>query len=82
MRTFEIQEAKVYLSRLVDEAAKGKPFIITRAGRPLVRVMPLDAPTRVGAKRFGFMAGEIKVPDDFDEMGCNKIERLFRRGRS
>ena len=80
MRTFDIQEAKVLLSRLVDEAAKGEPFIIAKAGQPLVKVMPLNAPTGMGVKRIGFMAGEIEVPDDFDEMGRKNIERLFTSG--
>jgi len=34
----------------------------------------------MGVKRIGFMAGEIEVPDDFDEMGRKAIERLFRSG--
>jgi len=80
MRTFNIQEATAHLSRLVEEAAKGEPFIIAKAGQPLVKVMPLDAPTEMSVKRIGFMAGEIEVPDDFDEMGRKAIERLFRSG--
>ena len=80
MRTFNIQEATAHLSRLVEEAAKGEPFIIAKGGRPLVKVMPLDAPTEMSVKRIGFMAGEIEVPDDFDEMGRKAIERLFRSG--
>jgi len=80
MRTFNIQEATAHLSRLVEEAAKGEPFIIAKGGRPLVKVMPLDAPTEMSVKRIGFMAGEIEVPDDFDEMGRKAIERLFTSG--
>ena len=80
MRTINIHEAKTHLSRLVEEAAKGEPFIIAKAGRPLVKVTPLDAPTGSDIRRVGFMAGEIAVPDDFDEMGRNEIERLFTSG--
>ena len=75
MRTFNIHEAKTQLSRLVEEAAGGESFIIARAGRPLVKVVPLDA--AVAPRRIGFMAGEIDVPDDFDTMGAGEIERLF-----
>ena len=39
-----VYEAKTHLSRLVDRAAKGEPFIIAKAGKPLVKVVPLDAP--------------------------------------
>ena len=77
MRTFNIHEAKTQLSRLVDEAANGEPFIIAKAGKPLVKVVALDAPATGERKRIGFLAGRIEVPDDFDEMGREQIERLF-----
>ncbi|MGH8590691.1 MAG: type II toxin-antitoxin system prevent-host-death family antitoxin [Gammaproteobacteria bacterium] len=44
METINIHEAKTHLSRLVEQAAKGEPFIIAKAGKPLVMVVPLDAP--------------------------------------
>jgi prevent-host-death family protein len=77
MRTFNIHEAKTQLSRLVDQAAKGESFIIAKAGRPLVKVTPLDAPTGERVRRLGFMSGQISVPDDFDRLGAEEIERLF-----
>ena len=77
MRTVNIHEAKTQLSRLVEQAAKGESFVIAKAGKPLVKVMPLDAPEAGEKKRLGFMAGEIQVPDDFDRMGAAGIERLF-----
>jgi prevent-host-death family protein len=70
-----IHEAKTQLSRLVDRAAKGEPFVIAKAGKPLVRVSALDAPTT--PKRLGFLAGEIAVPDDFDRMAESEIAALF-----
>ena len=42
MRTINIHEAKTHLSRLVDEAEKGDPFIIAKAGKPKVKVIRLD----------------------------------------
>ena len=68
LRTINIHEAKTQLSRLVEEAAKGKPFIIAKAGRPLVKVMPLDSPTGAEVMRVGFMLAQIAVPNDFDRM--------------
>ncbi|MEK6371434.1 MAG: type II toxin-antitoxin system prevent-host-death family antitoxin [Acidobacteriota bacterium] len=70
-----IHEAKTQLSRLVDRAAKGEPFVIAKAGKPLVRVAALDAPA--APQRLGFLAGEIVVPKDFDRMGENEIAILF-----
>lgn len=77
MLTINIHEAKTHLSRLVDAAAKGEPFIIAKAGKPLVKVMALDAPDAGQRKRLGFMAGQIAVPEDFDTMGNDEIESLF-----
>jgi prevent-host-death family protein len=80
MRTVNIHEAKTHLSRLVDAAAKGEPFVIAKSGKPLVKVTALDAPVAGKARRLGFMAGQITVPDDFDRMGGNEIESLFGDG--
>jgi prevent-host-death family protein len=77
MRTVNIHEAKTHLSRLVDRAAKGEPFVIAKAGKPMVKVVPFDAPADAEIKRVGFMEGEIAVPDDFDRMGVDEIEKLF-----
>ncbi|HXW13490.1 MAG TPA: type II toxin-antitoxin system prevent-host-death family antitoxin [Terriglobia bacterium] len=77
MRTVNIHEAKTNLSRLVDDAAKGEPFIIAKAGKPLVKVVALDAPTGAEVRRLGFLAGQISVPEDFDRMGGAEIEKLF-----
>ncbi len=77
MRTVNIHEAKTHLSRLVDEAAKGEPFIIAKAGKPVVKVTALDSPTGAQIRRLGFLAGQIAVPEDFDQMGRAEIEQLF-----
>jgi prevent-host-death family protein len=77
MRTFNIHEAKTHLSRLIDQAARGEAFVIAKAGKPLVKVVPLDRTERPGRRRLGFMAGEIRIPDDFNEMGRREIEKLF-----
>jgi len=77
MRTVNIHEAKTHLSRLVGAAAGGEPFIIVRAGKPLVKVVALEPPAPSKTKRLGFMAGQITVPDDFDRMGSDEIEPLF-----
>ena len=80
METVNIHKAKTHLSRLVDKAARGEPFIIAKAGKPLVKVVALDAPEPDAVKRLGFMIGEIDVPDDFDRMGGEAIEALFSTG--
>jgi prevent-host-death family protein len=77
MQTVNIHEAKTHLSRLVDQAAKGEPFIIAKAGKALVKVVPLDAPLSNQARRLGFMEGQFEVPDDFDRMASKEVEEMF-----
>ncbi len=77
MRTVSMDEAKTHLSRLVQAAANGEPFIIARAGRPMVKVVAVDAPDPGTMCRIGFLAGRISVPPDFDRMGADEIETLF-----
>lgn len=74
METVNIHQAKTHLSRLVEKAARGEAFIIAKAGKPMVKVVPLDveAPMPIG-----FLEGRIQVPDDFDEMGRAEIAHMF-----
>ena len=61
MTTVNIHEAKTHLSRLVARVARGESFVIAKAGKPLARVIPMDA--KESAKdRLGFMKGEMVVP--------------------
>ena len=78
MDTVNIHKAKTQLSRLVEEAANGKPFIIAKAGKPLVKVTALDTPTGKQVRRLGFLSGAFSIPDDFNTMGRAEIERMFR----
>ena len=75
MTTVNIHEAKTQLSKLVDQAVKGDSFVIAKAGKPLVKVAALDAPS--APQRLGFLAGEIAVPDDFNRMGESEVAALF-----
>lgn len=75
MLTVNIHDAKTRLSRLVEQAAQGEAFIIAKAGKPMVKVIPLDKAET--ANRLGFMAGEFSVPEDFDQMGCGEIVGMF-----
>jgi prevent-host-death family protein len=77
MLTVNIHEAKTNLSRLIEKAVRGEPFIIAKAGKPLVKVSPIDAPSGNQKRRLGFMKGQISVPDDFDRIGADEIRGLF-----
>jgi antitoxin (DNA-binding transcriptional repressor) of toxin-antitoxin stability system len=74
MKTVNMHEAKTHLSRLVEGALRGEPFVIARAGKPLVKVTVIDDAL---SPRLGFLAGRIDVPEDFDRMGAEDIRALF-----
>lgn len=77
MKAINIHAAKTHLSRLVEKAASGESFVIAKAGRPMVKVVALEAPTGLEKRRTGFLSGLISVPDDFDRMGEEEIAALF-----
>ncbi len=61
-----LHAAKTHLSRLVDEAVGGEEIIIAKAGRPVVRLVPLDAERRW--RSFGSFKDKIWMRDDFNEL--------------
>ena len=76
MQQYNIHTAKTQLSTLVEKAAVGEAFIIAKAGKPMVKVIPFVSPS-TAKKRIGFLKGQIKVPADFNQMGQNEIIELF-----
>ncbi len=77
MESVNMHEAKTRLSQLVARAAQGEGFIIARAGKPVARVTAVDSPQAGEQRRMGFMAGEFKVPEDFDRLGQDAIADMF-----
>jgi len=76
MKLYNIHFAKTQLSALVEKAAEGEPFIIAKAGKPMVKVIPCVSQT-AAKKRIGFLKGQILIPADFDKMGKNEITKMF-----
>ena len=76
MKIVSVHEAKTHLSALIEKAVlEGEAFIISKSGKPMVRVTRVEAPTQ--KKRTGFLVGQIKVPDDFDAIGAEQIQADF-----
>jgi len=64
MDAVNIYEAKTRLSQLVDQAAAGEDVVVSRNGKPLVRITRLESPVR--RIKFGVLKGKLIVPQDFD----------------
>jgi prevent-host-death family protein len=77
VETVNIHDAKTRLSELIARAVAGEPFVIAKAGKPLVKVAALEPPAPKGNRRIGFLDGHFKVPADFDTMGQDEIAEMF-----
>jgi prevent-host-death family protein len=64
MQITNIHEAKSQLSKLVERALEGEEVIIARAGKPMVRLVPVrdnDTPRKGGQWK-----GKVRIAEDFD----------------
>ncbi len=64
METVNIYDAKTRLSQLVDKAASGTDVVVSRNGKPLVRITQLSKPRR--EIKFGVLKGKVRIGADFD----------------
>jgi prevent-host-death family protein len=64
METVNIYDAKTRLSQLVDKAASGQDVVVSRNGKPLVRITRLEQPRR--RIKFGLLKGKLNIPANFD----------------
>jgi prevent-host-death family protein len=69
-------QAKSSLSRLVDAIERGqeREIIIARNGRPVARLLPIDAAP--AGQRIGVAKGMFEVPDTIDAHN-DEVARLF-----
>ncbi len=64
MEAVNIYEAKTRLSQLVDKAASGEDVVVSRNGKPLVRITQLEGVRR--PIKFGVLKGKVRIAPDFD----------------
>ena len=75
MKQVNLYEAKTQLSDLVEQAARGEEIVIAKAGKPMARLVAMEAAKPV--RRRGFMKGEIWIADDFDAPLPDDLLDLF-----
>ena len=66
MKICSVSEAKAQLSALLEAVLGGDEVVISRAGRPVARLVPYSEPQKL--RQPGAMAGEIWIASDFDEL--------------
>ena len=77
--TVNIHEAKTHLSRLVEQASKGREFVIAKAGKPMVRVVPIEA--LPAERKLGFLAGQGVIQADVKTAFASDIDAMFSPDR-
>ncbi len=68
-------EAKTHLSRLLQRVAAGEEIVISRAGKPLARLVPFRKPNR--NRTLGEDKGLFHVPEDFNAPLPNDLMEAF-----
>lgn len=66
MTTVNIHEAKTNLSKLLEKALNGEEIVIARAGKPLVRLVPIEEKEK--EDWFGMDEGKVWISEDFDTL--------------
>jgi prevent-host-death family protein len=70
-----LHDAKTHLSRYVDQALAGEEVVIARAGKPLVRLMPVE--TKPAPRVGGFLRGQAVLTADLKADFKDDIEKMF-----
>jgi prevent-host-death family protein len=82
MKTFNIHEAKTHFSKLVDQAAAGKEIVIAKAGKPVAKLVSLQAKTGspTPPRKLGLLKGQMKLREDFyDPLPDDILDAFYPR---
>ena len=75
---YNLYEAKTSLSRLVDRAAAGEEIILSKAGKPLAKLVPYRKARM--PRQPGGWEGRMRISEDFDDPLPPDIQRAFEGG--
>jgi prevent-host-death family protein len=62
-----LYQAKTGLSALVDRAARGEEIVITKHGKPLAKLGPVEQRNVVPKRKPGDWKGKVWIADDFND---------------
>ncbi|HVR95865.1 MAG TPA: type II toxin-antitoxin system prevent-host-death family antitoxin [Thermoanaerobaculia bacterium] len=72
---YNLYEAKTSLSRLVDRAASGEEIILSKAGKPLAKLVPFHRPPE--PRQPGGWEGRMRISEEFDAPLPPEIQAAF-----
>lgn len=78
MPIIDINAAQTQLPDLLEAASRGENVIISKHGKPMVRLVSIASPR--GERKPGGMEGQIWMADDFDCPLPDEIQRAFEGG--
>jgi prevent-host-death family protein len=61
----DVEQAQARLKELVDQANRGEEVVLTEAGKPVAKIIPIQR--QVSKRTFGSARGLIHMHADFDE---------------
>jgi prevent-host-death family protein len=67
---FNIHDAKTNLSRIIERVEHGEEIIISRAGTPVAKLIPL--PRKLARTGRGTLAGKLILAADWDSAEVNE----------
>ncbi|MGF1661594.1 MAG: type II toxin-antitoxin system Phd/YefM family antitoxin [Kineosporiaceae bacterium] len=67
---YNVHEAKTHLSRILERVAHGEEIVISRAGTPVARIVPIERPSRRAS--LGSLEGILVLDPDWDSRRTNE----------
>ena len=74
MSTTNVAEAKAHLSMLIEKALAGEEVVISKHGKPMVKLIPYERDTRPRDMSVRIWEGEVFMVEDFDELPAELVE--------
>jgi len=66
MEIVNIHQAKTQLSRLIEKTLSGQEIIIAKAGKPVVKLLPVHG--KLKKRKGGQWKNKVWIADDFDQL--------------
>jgi prevent-host-death family protein len=69
-QSVNMHDAKTHLSRLIDRVEHGEEIVISRAGTPVAKIVPLHRTFHRTGR--GSLRGQVTISEDWDSADVNE----------